>query len=122
MDVNDVNDVITNGNAGIDTGAILQKIYENLGEYGLKILAAIIILIVGRWIAQIISKLVERAMLKAKVDVTLASFARHLSYIALLVFVVIAAVNKLGVDTASFAVVVGAAGLAIGFARARSWV
>jgi small conductance mechanosensitive channel len=95
---------------------LLVTIYAYLAKYGLQILAAIIILIVGRWIAQIISKLIEKAMLKAKVDVTLATFARHLSYIALLIFVVIAAINKLGVDTASFAVVVGAAGLAIGFA------
>ena len=95
---------------------VLNTIYAYLATYGLKVLAAIIILVVGRWIAQIISRLIEKALLKAKVDVTLAKFAHHLCYIALLVFVVIAAVNKLGVDTASFAVVIGAAGLAIGFA------
>jgi small conductance mechanosensitive channel len=51
-----------------------------------------------------------------------ANFIQNLCYIALLVFVIIAAINKLGVDTTSFAVVVGAAGLAIGFALQGSLV
>ena len=100
----------------MDVDAILQKIYEYLATYWLQVVAAIIILVVGRWIAKLISKLIAKAMKRAKVDETLTSFVEHLSYIAMLAFVVIAAINKLGVDTASFAVVVGAAGLAIGFA------
>jgi len=50
------------------------------------------------------------------VDETLVSFVRNLSYIALLAFVVIAALNQLGIQTASFIAVIGAAGLAIGLA------
>ena len=50
----------------------------------------------------------------------MANFIQNLCYIALLVFVIIAAINKLGVDTTSF--VVGAAGLAIGFALQGSLV
>jgi small conductance mechanosensitive channel len=100
----------------MDVQAILQKIYEYLATYWLQVVAAIVIFIVGRWLAKLISKLIGRAMKRAKVDDTLTSFVEHLSYTAMLVFVVIAAINKLGVDTASFAVVVGAAGLAIGFA------
>jgi small conductance mechanosensitive channel len=95
---------------------VLYTIYAYLATYGLKVIAALVILIVGRWLANIISNLIKKALIKAKVDETLAKFAQNLSYIAMLVFVVIAAVNKLGADTTSFAVVVGAAGLAIGFA------
>ena len=100
----------------MDMEAILQKIYEYLATYWLQVIAAIVIFVVGRWLAKLISKLVARAMKKARVDDTLTNFVEHLSYVALLVFVIIAAINKLGVDTASFAVVLGAAGLAIGFA------
>ena len=60
-------------------------------------------------------------MIKANVEKTLASFAKHLSYIALMAFVIIAALNKLGVATTSFVAVIGAAGLAIGFALQGSY-
>ena len=100
----------------MDMDAILQRIYEYLATYWLQVVGAIVILVVGRWLAKLISKLIAKAMTKAKVDKTLANFAQNISYIALLVFVVIAALDKLGVRTTSFAVIVGAAGLAIGFA------
>ena len=73
-------------------------------------------LFVGHRLAKVISRLVGKAMLKAKIDATFTSFVQHLSEIAILVFVVLAALNLLGVKTESFVVVIGAAGLAIGFA------
>ena len=87
-----------------------------LAAYWLKIVGAIIILVIGWWLAKVISKLVGKAMTKAKVDPTLTSFIQHMCEIAILIYVVIATLNKLGVETGSFAIVVGAAGLAIGFA------
>ncbi|MHC4264477.1 MAG: mechanosensitive ion channel family protein [Planctomycetota bacterium] len=93
-----------------------QKIYEYLTINGLQVLAAIVIFFVGRWLAKIISKLIAKAMTKAKVEITLVSFVQNLSYVALLVFVVIAVLHKLGIQTASFIAVLGAAGLAVGLA------
>jgi len=95
---------------------VLNRIYSYLAEYGLSIIAAVLIFVIGRWLAKLISKLVGKAMVKAKVDVTLARFAEHIVYVALLLLVIIAALDKLGVKTTSFAVVLGAAGLTIGFA------
>lgn len=95
---------------------ILQKIYGYLAEYGLKILAALLIFIIGRWLAKVVSKAVEKSLLKAKVDKTLTKFVRNLTQIVILVFVIIAALANLGVETAQFAVAIGAAGLAIGLA------
>jgi len=95
---------------------ILDTIYEYIAEYGLKVVGAIVIFIVGRWIAKLLSNLVEKALIKAKVDKTLTKFANNLCYIALLIFVIIAAVGTLGVPIVQFSVVVGAAGLAIGLA------
>ena len=94
----------------------INTIYLYLTTYGLSIIAAVVIFVVGRWLAKVISKLVATMMTKAKVDTSLVSFMQGLSYIALLVFVVIAALAKLGIETASFIVVLGAAGLAIGLA------
>jgi len=100
----------------IDIESILAKMYEYLATYWLQVVGAVIIFVVGRWLAKLISKLVGRALTKAKVDTTLVSFVQNLCHIGLLVFVIIAALDKLGVPMTSFAVVVGAAGLAIGFA------
>lgn len=100
----------------LDFSKMLNTIYELLTVYGLRVIAAIVIFIAGRWVALGVSKLIKRIMLRGKVDETLVSFVWHLSYVALLAFVVIAALNQLGIQTASFIAVMGAAGLAIGLA------
>lgn len=95
---------------------ILDKVYQLLTVYGLKVLAALAIFIIGRWVAKGIRKLVERIMLKNNVDPTLVSFASSLAYIGLLAFIIIAALGQLGIQTTSFIAILGAAGLAIGLA------
>jgi small conductance mechanosensitive channel len=100
----------------MDISHLFAKVYELLTFYGLKVLAALVILIVGRWVALGVAKIIKRVMIKSKVDDTLVSFVRNLSYIGLLAFVIIAALNQLGIQTASFIAVLGAAGLAIGLA------
>ena len=95
---------------------LLAKIYELLTVYGMKVVAAIVIFIIGRWVARGLSNLIKRMMTKSKTDETLVSFVGNLSYVALLAFVIIAALNQLGIQTASFIAVLGAAGLAIGLA------
>ena len=95
---------------------MLQKAFAYLAANGVKILVALIIFFVGRWIARLISRLVERTLVKSNVDKILVTFTKNLIYVTLLVFVVIAALGVAGIPTAQFAVVVGAAGLAIGLA------
>ena len=85
-------------------------------EYGLRIIAAIAILIIGRIVVGMLTGIVKRLMGKANVDETLARFVSSLTRIALMVFVFIAALDQLGVETASFIAIIGAAGLAVGFA------
>jgi small conductance mechanosensitive channel len=94
----------------------VSKIYEYLATYGFSILAAILIVLVGRWLSKIASKLIGKAMIKAGLDKTLAKFVQSLSYILLLIFVAIASLAKLGIQTASLIAVIGASGLAIGLA------
>jgi small conductance mechanosensitive channel len=95
---------------------MLNKLYEYIVTYGLSFIAAILIFIIGKWLARVISRFIERIMLKANLDKTLATFVKHISYIGLLVFVVIASLNKLGVQTTSLIALIGAAGLAVGLA------
>ncbi len=84
--------------------------------YGLKVLAALVILVIGRFAAVGIRALVRRLLEKSRVDETLVSFTANVTYVAIIVFVIIAALGQLGVQTASFIAVIGAAGLAIGLA------
>ncbi len=100
----------------IDFGKIAQQITEFCTVYGLKVLAALVILVVGMIIAKIIRKLVRRVLEGRKVDSAIVSFTTGLVYSSLVVFVVIAALGQLGVRTTSLVAVIGAAGLAIGLA------
>jgi small conductance mechanosensitive channel len=95
---------------------LLQKIWELLTIYGLKIIAALIIFIIGRWVAKLIKNITEKVMEKKGVDPTLISFIGDITYFALLVFVILAALGQLGIQTTSFIAVIGAAGLAVGLA------
>jgi small conductance mechanosensitive channel len=87
-----------------------------LAEFGLKIVAAILIFLVGRWVAKILRGWLEKGMLKAKVDSVLVTFTSNMVYAALMIFVILAALGQIGVQTTSFIAVLGAAGLAVGLA------
>ena len=100
----------------MDMDAILQRIYVYLATYWLQVVAAIVIFVLGRWLAKVVSRLVARALTRAKVEPTLTNFIKNLCHISLLTFVIIAALKKLGIPMTEITVVVGAAGLAIGFA------
>ncbi len=84
--------------------------------YGIRVIGAVLILIIGRILAGIIGKLVGKALVRAKVEVSLRHFLVTLVRIAVLVFSVIAALAKFGVNTTSFVAVLGAAGFAVGLA------
>ncbi|HTY45336.1 MAG TPA: mechanosensitive ion channel domain-containing protein [Patescibacteria group bacterium] len=96
--------------------ATLQTLYGYAIQYGLNILAAVLIFIIGRWIARLVARLCEKAMLKSKVNKTLAVFTKNIVYFAIVAFAGVAALDKLGVQTTSFIAILGAAGLAVGLA------
>lgn len=85
-------------------------------DYGLRILGGVATLIIGWWVAKFIRNLVFALMTKRNMDPTIAVFLRNLIYTALMVFVLIASVGAIGVQTTSFVAVIGAAGLAVGLA------
>lgn len=93
-----------------------EQIMLFITTYGIKIVGAIIILILGRIAAGMGRRIVGRLLEKAQTDPAIISFVRHLTYIIILVFAVLAALAKFGVQTASFVAILGAAGFAVGFA------
>lgn len=84
--------------------------------YGFKILMAGVILFVGKYVAKWLSRTVETVLRKKEMDLAIQHFVSALVYYALLAFVAIAALGQLGIQTASFVAIVGAAGLAVGLA------
>lgn len=99
-----------------DWNAFVNRMMGYLEQYGLKIVAAILILFVGRICARMATNLAKKSMEKAKVDPTLVTFFEKLIYLALLAIVIISALIQLGVKQASMIAVLGAAGLAVGLA------
>jgi len=100
----------------MDIDKYLDIIMNWLSVYSLKVVAAILVLIIGKWIARKISKIIGVVLEKNNVDVTLVGFLTNITYYALLIMVVIAAAGQLGINTTSFLTIVGAAGLAVGLA------
>jgi small conductance mechanosensitive channel len=94
----------------------LARTQELFAQYGLKVVAAIAILVIGWIAAKTVRSLVRKMLVKGRADAALVSFVSSLTYVALMAFVVIAALGQLGVQTASFVAVIGAAGLAVGLA------
>jgi len=95
---------------------IIETIRLMAVEYGMKVLGALVILIIGLWVAKLLKRGVVKLMERGKVDPTLISFVASLAHMTLQVFVVIAALEKLNFKTTSFVAVLGAAGLAVGLA------
>jgi small conductance mechanosensitive channel len=105
----------------IDIVKYKEMILMYASEYGLKIIAAIIIFVAGKWIANKLTAFIKSMMTKAKIDATLVEFSESIIYFSLLLMVIIAALNQLGVNTTSFVAVFGAATLAIGLALQGSF-
>lgn len=84
--------------------------------WGTKIVMALLVFIVGRWIVKLLVKALQKVMTKGNVDQMLVSFLGNIAYSALLAVVVLAALEQLGVNTTSALAILGAAGLAVGLA------
>lgn len=95
---------------------ILNQGKELVATFGINVITALAIFLVGRWAAKFIRMVSVNIMTRAKVDQMLVSFLSHLIYAALLALVTIAALGQLGIQTTSFVAILGAAGLAVGLA------
>lgn len=103
----------------MDTESVSQlmfNIQELVAQFGLKVVAAIAIFFIGKWIARRLGNVVTRLLEKGTGDPMLTRFIGNLVYFGLLTFVILAAVAQVGVQTTSFIAVLGAAGFAVGLA------
>lgn len=89
-------------------------------DWSLRLLGALLLLLVGLWVARKLSKALEKGLVRAKADPILISFLRNIAYFGGVIVVAIAALAQLGVAPASLLAVLGAAGLAIALAMRDS--
>jgi small conductance mechanosensitive channel len=117
-------DVNTDSNSISAQAAGPQNVVETLKTFlitkgtafAIDLLAAILIFVVGRFLAKWVSILISSAMTKAKVEQILVSFVQHICYFGLLAFVIIAALDRVGIKLTAAIAVLGAAALAVAFA------
>ncbi|MGW8160956.1 MAG: mechanosensitive ion channel family protein [Desulfobulbales bacterium] len=93
-----------------------DAIWSWVTTYSLNIIGAILIFIVGKWLAHRIARLLAKLLERNSVDKALVNFLSNLTYYALVILVLVAAAGRLGINTTSFLTVIGAAGLAVGLA------
>ena len=94
----------------------LDQAIQFTAKYGLKILLALVIFWIGKRVARAVTNVAVKAMDKNNVDTELTGFLESLMYWGLFLLVLIAALGQVGIQTASFIAVLGAAGLAVGLA------
>ncbi len=100
----------------MDVQAIMDQMTTFFTEYSLDILGSLLIFFIGKWVAKKMVSLLGKLLAKQQVDETLIRFLDNIVYYALMVVVLMAAADSLGVDTTSFLAIFGAAGLAVGLA------
>lgn len=96
--------------------AAMEMIVTMVSTWGIRVVGAIVLLLVGRIVAGWIRKSVRKGLVKADTDASLIPFFSNMTYYVVLAIVVIAVLNLFGIETTSLIAVVGAAGLAVGLA------
>ncbi len=94
----------------------VEKAYDLVVTYGVKVVTAIIVLIIGLWIIKVVTRRTDKVMEKRDVNVSVRGFLRSLVNILLKVMLLISIAKMVGIETTSFIAVLGAAGLAVGLA------
>lgn len=94
----------------------MENIINAASPYIINIIMAILIFVIGKYVARIITNITKKVLDKSKVNETLKVFLGNVIYGLLLIVVVLAALNKLGIETTSFIAILGAIGLAVGLA------
>ncbi len=94
----------------------IELLKANAVGWGTNILIALLIFMVGKRVVAAVSRALRKLMGRADMDAILVNFLGSIAHGLLMLFVVVAAVRQLGIDTTSMVALIGAAGLALGFA------
>jgi small conductance mechanosensitive channel len=100
----------------LDLAKMTEEASEVASVYGMQVVGAIVVLVVGWLAAKIVRGWTRKILTRSGLDATLVPFIAKLVYYLLLAFVVVAVLGLFGIPTTSFIAVLGAAGLAVGLA------
>jgi small conductance mechanosensitive channel len=92
------------------------NLLPTLVDWSINIVLALVIYVVGKWVARRVTNFCKALLIKAEFDSTLVNFLSNLVFAVLLVAVILAALDTLGIPVTSLMAIVGAAGLAVGLA------
>lgn len=93
-----------------------DRLMMNVAEYTPKVVSALLVLFLGLWVIKRIAKIAEKTMVRRELDISLRSFLKSLMSIGLKIVLIVTVAGMIGVGTASFVTILGAAGLAVGLA------
>ena len=110
--ITEVLETVRNTPTEVLVGDLLDKIVN----FGLKVIAAIILYTIGVWLIRRIKRMLARIFEKKKTDSAIASFVQSIASIALTIILIISIVGTLGIDTTSLAALLAGGGMAIGMA------
>lgn len=96
--------------------SLVEKYAAEALHYAPKLIMALLVLVIGIWLANRLAKLIAKTLNKKGIDVSLQSFLSSLISVALKVIVLITVAGMLGIQTTSFVAILGAMGLAVGLA------
>ena len=102
--------------AKTDPDSFWQLVLDKVTQFGLQLLAAVLIYVIGIWVIRLVKRALKRIFERRKTEPTLASFITSFTSITLTVLFIVLSVGVLGVDTTSLAALLAAGGLAVGMA------
>lgn len=112
--------LLATAQAGTESIDKVQQLLQKLLDWGINagghIIGALLIFLIGRFLIRILNKMLARILERRHVDAGIQSFTKSLVNILLTVLLIVAIVNKLGVETTSFAALLASAGVAVGMA------
>ncbi|MBA2613175.1 MAG: mechanosensitive ion channel [Bacteroidetes bacterium] len=104
----------------IEDGHKLQTYFDNIVEgivdYTPRVVSSILVLLIGLWVISRLAKIAEKTMTKRDLEVSLRTFLKSLLSIGLKIILIVTVAGMMGIGTASFVTILGAAGLAVGLA------
>lgn len=99
---------------GVQLSSAIEKLIESGIQLGERLLAALIIFVIGKFIVNWLNKLFARLLVKRNVDPSIQSFLKSMVNILLLLMLILAVIGKLGIELTGFAALIASAGVAIG--------
>ena len=103
-------------NTGFQPGNLIDTITELVTQWGLKVIGALVLFIVGMWVAKAIRSSLRKALGRSEMDPTLIPFLSGIIYYIVLAVLITAVLGLFGIETTSLIAVLGAAGFAVGLA------